>query len=170
MRTLGIIGGIAPESTIEYYRSIITLYHSRRADGSYPPLIINSIDMQKMLGMIGAGELATVTQYLLDEVRKLARAGADFALLASNTPHIVFDGIQRESPIPLLSIVESACRAALTLGMKKVGRIGTQDTRSNWWCRTRLTRNTFTASTWVSWSMACTCRRRETACWQWSQG
>lgn len=53
MRTLGIIGGIAPESTIEYYRSIITLYRSRRADGSYPPLIINSIDMQKMLGMIG---------------------------------------------------------------------------------------------------------------------
>ena len=128
MRTLGIIGGIAPESTIEYYRSIITLYRSRRADGSYPPLIINSIDMQKMLGMIGAGELATVTQYLLDEVRKLARAGADFALLASNTPHIVFDAIQSESPIPLLSIVESTCRAALTLGMKKVGLIGTRFT------------------------------------------
>jgi aspartate racemase len=128
MKTLGIVGGIAPESTIEYYRSIIALYRSRRSDGSYPALIINSIDMQKMLGMIGAGELAGVAQYLLDEVRKLASAGADFGLFASNTPHIVFDAIRRESPIPLLSIVESACRAATALGMKKVGLIGTRFT------------------------------------------
>jgi aspartate racemase len=128
MRTLGIVGGIAPESTVEYYRSIIALYRSRRPDGSYPPLIINSIDMQKMLGMIGAGELAGVTQYLLDEVRKLATAGADFGLFASNTPHVVFEDIQRESPIPLLSIVESTCRAATALGMKKLGLIGTRFT------------------------------------------
>jgi aspartate racemase len=128
MKTLGIVGGIAPESTIEYYRSIITLYRSRRTDGSYPPVIINSIDMQKMLGMIGAGELAEVTEYLLNEVRKLANAGADFGLFASNTPHIVFEAIRRESPIPLLSIVESACRAATALGMKKVGLIGTRFT------------------------------------------
>jgi aspartate racemase len=128
MRILGIVGGIAPESTIEYYRSIITLYRSRQPDGSYPALIINSIDMQKMLGMIGAGELAGVTQYLLSEVRKLASAGADFGLFASNTPHVVFEEIQRESPIPLLSIVESTCRAAMALGMKKVGLIGTRFT------------------------------------------
>ncbi|HAF02210.1 MAG TPA: aspartate racemase, partial [Spartobacteria bacterium] len=47
MKTLGIVGGVGPESTIEYYRTIIALYRARKMDGSYPPLIINSIDLKK---------------------------------------------------------------------------------------------------------------------------
>jgi aspartate racemase len=128
MKTLGIIGGIAPESTIEYYRLIVASYRARKPDGSYPPLIINSIDMKKMLDLIGAKQLSEVTDYLLHEIRKLARAGADFGLLASNTPHIVFEDLQRQSPIPLLSIVQSACQAAKALKLKKVGLFGTRFT------------------------------------------
>jgi aspartate racemase len=128
MKTLGIIGGIAPESTIEYYRLIITSYRIQIPDGSYPPLVINSINLKKMLDLIGANELAQVTEYLLSEVRRLARAGADFGLLAANTPHIVFEDIQRESPIPLISIVQSACEAARDLKLKRVGLFGTRFT------------------------------------------
>jgi len=128
MKTLGIIGGIAPESTIEYYRLIIASYRARKPDGSYPPLIINSINLKKMLDLIGANELASVTEYLLGEVHKLSRAGVDFGLLAANTPHIVFEDIQRESPIPLLSIVQTACEAVRGLGLKRVGLFGTRFT------------------------------------------
>jgi len=128
MKILGIIGGIAPESTIEYYRLIIATYRKQKNDGSYPPIFINSIDMKKMLDLISGNELAGVTEYLLDEVKKLARAGADFGLLASNTPHIVFEEIRRKSPIPLISIVESACEATKGLGIKKVGLFGTRFT------------------------------------------
>jgi len=128
MKTLGIIGGIAPESTIEYYRLIIASYRARKPDGSYPPLIINSINLKKMLDLIGANELASVTEYLLGEVHKLSRAGADFGLLAANTPHIVFEDVQRESPIPLLSIVQTACEAVRGLGLKRVGLFGTRFT------------------------------------------
>jgi aspartate racemase len=128
MRTLGIIGGIAPESTIEYYRLIITSYRRQTADGSYPPLLINSIDLTKLLGMVGAGRLTEVTEYLVAELQKLARAGADFGLLASNTPHIVFDDLQRQSPFPLISIVQCACQHAKSLGLKKVGLFGTRFT------------------------------------------
>ena len=128
MKTLGIIGGIAPESTIEYYRLIVASYRARKPDGSYPPLMINSIDMKKMLDLIGAKQLSEVTDYLLHEIRKLARAGADFGLLASNTPHIVFADLQRQSPMPLLSIVQSACQAAKALKLKKVGLFGTRFT------------------------------------------
>lgn len=128
MKTLGIIGGIAPESTIEYYRLIIASYRAQKPDGSYPPLIINSINLKKMLDLVGANELARVTEYLLSEVHRLARAGADFGLLAANTPHIVFEDIQRQSPIPLLSIVEAACEAARGLGLKRVGLFGTRFT------------------------------------------
>jgi len=128
MKTVGIIGGIGPESTVEYYRSIITSYREQTRDGSYPPVIINSIDMTKMLGLIAAGELAEVTGYLVGEVRRLAGAGADFGVLAANTPHIVFDDILRRSPIPLLSIVQATCDAAKDLGLKRLGLFGTRFT------------------------------------------
>ncbi len=128
MKTMGIIGGIAPESTVEYYRTTIARYRAQTQDGSYPPIIINSIDMKKMLDLIGSGQLDNVTDYLLGEVKKLAQAGCDFGLLASNTPHIVFDGIQRNSPIPLISIVEATCEAVKKLGLKKVGLFGTRFT------------------------------------------
>lgn len=128
MRTLGIIGGIAPASTIEYYRLIVALYREQKRDGSYPPVIINSINLKTILDLIGARKLAEVTDYLLGEVARLARAGADFGLLASNTPHIVFEEIQRRSPIPLVSIVEAACQATQALALRKVGLFGTRFT------------------------------------------
>lgn len=128
MKTLGIVGGIAPASTIEYYRLIIALYREQKRDGSYPPIIINSINLKKVLDLIGAQRLAEVTEYLLGEVTRLGDAGADFGLLASNTPHIVFEDIQRQSPIPLVSIVEATCQATQALGLKRVGLFGTRFT------------------------------------------
>lgn len=128
MKSLGIIGGIGPESTIEYYRSIIASYRAQKQDGSYPSIIINSIDLKEMLDLIEADELAKVTDYLVREVQKLAHAGADFGLLAAGTPHIVFDDVLRRSPIPLISIVEAACDAAYGMGLKKVGLFATRFT------------------------------------------
>jgi aspartate racemase len=128
MKILGIIGGIAPESTVEYYKLIISTYRGRQRDDSYPPLIINSIDLRKMIRLIEANELTEMTAYLLSEIHRLARAGADFGLLASNTPHIVFEDIRRQSPIPLLSIVQSACDEAVAMGLKRVGLLGTRFT------------------------------------------
>jgi aspartate racemase len=86
--------------------------------------------MQRMLGHIGAGEREEVTAYLLEEVRRLQSAGCDFALLASNTPHIVFEELERRSPVPLVSIVRAACEAARGLGLKRVGLLGTRFTMS----------------------------------------
>ena len=128
MKTVGIIGGIAPESTIEYYRLIIKSYREQKQDGSYPSILINSIDLKKMLDLVAADALAEVAAYLNSEVKKLARAGADFGLLASNTPHIVFDEIRCQSPIPLISIVEATCEAARTLKLKRIGLFGTRFT------------------------------------------
>jgi aspartate racemase len=128
VRTLGIIGGIAPESTVEYYRGLVSAYRERVRDGSYPSIVIDSIDLQKMLALAGAGALEELTQYLLAELRRLADAGASVALLASNTPHIVFDELRRRSPIPLVSIVEAACAEAKALGLGRVGLFGTRFT------------------------------------------
>lgn len=128
MKMAGIIGGIGPESTIEYYHSIVASYREQRADGSYPPIIINSIDLKKMLDLIGADRLPEVTKYLAAEIQKLAQSGADFGALAANTPHVVFDDLRRQSSIPLISIVEVTCQAARSQGLKRVGIFGTRFT------------------------------------------
>jgi len=128
MKTVGIIGGIGPESTVDYYRLIIAAYREQKPDGSYPAIIINSIDLNKLRDLVTANALADLTEYLVAEVQRLARAGADFGLLAANTPHIVFDDIRRQSPIPLLSIVEATCEAAKALGLKRLGLLGTRFT------------------------------------------
>jgi aspartate racemase len=128
MTTLGIVGGIAPESTIDYYRSIIASYRRQKNDGSYPPVLINSIDLTHMIGLIGAGEIGAVTELMIDSVQQLARGGADVALFASNTPHLVYDDVARAVPIPMLSIVEETCRAAQTSGLRRLGLFGTRFT------------------------------------------
>jgi aspartate racemase len=128
MKSVGIIGGIGPESTIEYYRLLIARYRERAGDGSSPSIIINSIDVKLLLDWMERGELDRVAEYLSIEVQRLARAGADFGLLAANTPHIVFDEVSRRSPIPLLSIVEATCEAARTQGLKRLGLFGTRYT------------------------------------------
>jgi aspartate racemase len=128
MKTVGIIGGIGPESTIEYYRLLIAGYRERTRDDSNPSIIINSIDVNKLLDFMERRELDRAAEYLSVEVQRLARAGADFGLVAANTPHIVFDEVSSRSPIPLLSIVEATCEAARTLGLKRLGLFGTRYT------------------------------------------
>ena len=128
MKTIGIVGGIGPESTIEYYRLLIRLYRERKQDNRYPRILINSIDMTAMLDFVAAGESEELTANLVREIEALEKAGADFALMASNTPHLVFDAVRDRSPLPLISIVEAACDEAKSQGMKKVGLFGTRFT------------------------------------------
>jgi aspartate racemase len=128
MKTAGIIGGIAPESTIQYYRQAIAEYQRLTNENEFPAIIINSIHMTKMLSLIGQNKLTEVTDYLLLEINKLQQAGADFAAMASNTPHIIFNELQLRSPIPLISIVEVAYEAAKITNLKKVGILGTRFT------------------------------------------
>jgi aspartate racemase len=123
-----MIGGVGPESTIDYYNRIIALYRERKPDGSYPSFLINSVDLEKGRAMVEANDWPGLTKYLVQEIEKLAKAGADFGLIAANTPHIVFDEVARESTIPLISIVEATCAAAKARGLKKLGLFGTRYT------------------------------------------
>jgi aspartate racemase len=128
MKTLGIIGGLGPESTIDYYQRIIALYRERTGDGSYPEFIIVSVDLKRGLDFMAANDLAGMADYLLEGIAKLARAGADFGLISANTPHIVFDDVAPKSPIPLISIVEATCAAARARKLKRLALFGTRYT------------------------------------------
>jgi len=128
VKTLGIIGGVGPESTIDYYKNIIAMYRERKRDGSYPQFIINSINLQKGIDFLEAKNLPGMTDFLLDEIEKLPKAGAEFGIIAANTPHIVFDEIAPKSPLPLISIVEAACAYAKERGLKRLALFGTRYT------------------------------------------
>lgn len=128
MKTVGIIGGIGPESTIEYYRGIIAGYRERQTDGSYPSIILNSINLKVLVDLITANELEKAADHLVNELQPLARAGVDFGVIAAGTPHIVFDEVRARSPIPLISIVEATCEAAAELNLKKLALFGTRFT------------------------------------------
>src|SRR5712675_2290292 len=128
MKTLGIIGGLGPESTVDYYQRIIALYRERTADGSYPEFIIASVNLREGLNFMEAGDLAGMADYLVEAIGKLARSGADFGIISANTPHIVFDEVAPKSPIPLISIVEVTRAAAKMQNLKRLALFGTRYT------------------------------------------
>jgi aspartate racemase len=128
MKILGMIGGTGPESTVEYYRQLIATYHARVSENGAPPIIINSVDNKNLVKWFTAGELALVIDFLATEIERLARAGADFGLIAAVTPHLVFDELQQQASIPLLSIVEATADAAKKAGLRRLALFGTRFT------------------------------------------
>ena len=126
MKTIGILGGIGPESTSDYYKQIIAAFNTRHTDLAYPEIIIYSANLNELMGIINNSDWEKLTPWLLAKIKSLHSAGAEFAAIASNTPHIVFDELQAASPIPLLSIVEETCRKARQMGLKKLGLLGTK--------------------------------------------
>src|SRR5204862_8062338 len=128
MKTLGIIGGLGPESTLDYYQRVIALYRERTGDRRYPEFVIVSVDLRKGLDFMDADDLSGMADFLLEAIGKLARAGADFGIISANTPHIVFDEVAPKSPIPLISIVEATCAAAKARNLKRLALFGTRYT------------------------------------------
>ena len=125
MKKLGLIGGMGPESTLSYYHGINYGYQSRNPQGSFPPLVLESVYIFEMLSFCRSKDYDGLTAFLLRAIQNTAAAGADFAALAANTPHIVYDRLQALSPLPLLSIVETTYREARLKGMGKLGLLGT---------------------------------------------
>jgi aspartate racemase len=124
MKTLGIVGGIAPPSTIQYYRSIVEIHRNR---AHRPPhVLINSVDGDVVLGHLMAGRQTDLVAALLEAVQQLASAGAELALLASISVHIVFDDVCAATPLPLIDIVEATADAVVDF--KRLGLFATRFT------------------------------------------
>lgn len=126
MATVGIVGGLGPESTIDYYRRILDAW-ARTDPATAPSLVIDSLDVRRALHLVDTDRPALVA-YLLASLQRLAGAGVDFAAMTANTPHLVFDELAARSPVPLLSIVEVCAEAAHARGLRRVALLGTRFT------------------------------------------
>lgn len=132
MKKVGIIGGTGPESTVDYYKSIISKFQEKiGSKEDLPELFINSINMYKMFNLLMNGQTKELIHYLTDAVQKLESVGADFVVFTGNTPHIVFEQVQGKVQVPMISMVEETCLKAQELNLEKIGLIGTKFTMEN---------------------------------------
>ena len=127
-KTIGMIGGIAPASTVDYYQRIISRFQERTGQRNYPSIIINSINMTHMMGLISNNQLDELTDYLSEEIFVLEKAGAKVIFLASNTPHVVFEALAQRVKTRMVSIVDSTISYALSKNSKRLGLFGTIST------------------------------------------
>lgn len=126
MKKLGMIGGTGPESTISYYKQIE--YGVQQKTGAFPPVVIESLSVFDVLRFCGEQDYEGLVAYLLKGFQNLAAAGADFACLTGITPHIVFEEIARQSPIPVVSIIDTACQYAKAHHYTRIALLGTYPT------------------------------------------
>ncbi len=127
-KTIGILGGMSPESTIEYYRHITRSYTEKFGDYGYPEIVIFSVSFQPYVDLPAAGRWDLVADGLAQAARKLAAAGADFVVIATNTMHKVVDEIQAQIDIPILSLLDVVGDAITAQGLETVGLLGTRFT------------------------------------------
>jgi aspartate racemase len=125
MKKIGIVGGLGPESTLDYYRGIIDAFKPTYETLGFPEIAVESVDLRSFTEQAQGGEWDRIAAMLIDRFEILRRGGADFGAIASNTPHRVFDQVQKGTTLPLLSIVEATRDHALQLGAAKLCLLGT---------------------------------------------
>lgn len=131
MKKFGLVGGIGPSSTLDYYRVLTSEYQKVFGGENFPPMIIDSLNLAVFYDLAEKKDWSNFRDGLLESIQNLAAGGAEFAAMAANTAHIVFDELQARSPIPLISIVEATCRASQTANCQKVIVLGTAFTMSS---------------------------------------
>src|SRR5438477_10049526 len=92
----------------------------RGGAASVPHIVIDSIDVNRGLAMLDANDLAALADYVSESIGRLTRAGAEIALIAANTPHIVFDEVEQRAAIPMISLVQATWDRAVALGFSKL--------------------------------------------------
>ncbi|MBN1682036.1 amino acid racemase [Candidatus Bathyarchaeota archaeon] len=129
-KRIGILGGLTPESTITYYMHIVHKYHENYGNHGYPECVIYGVSFQKYEDWMKTEDWESIEKALLEGLRNLRMAGVDFAVIATNTMHILFDKLQAQVDFPLLSIVDATAEAIKSKSLTNVGLIGTSFTMS----------------------------------------
>ncbi len=128
MKKIGLLGGMGPEASLEYYRQLISLAKENKPEERYPEIVIYNLNFEDFCKPVSRGEDEEVFNLLRNKLNALKKAGADFAMMASNTPHLYYDRLEDEVSIPLLSIVDATAERAKERRLEKVALLGTEFT------------------------------------------
>jgi aspartate racemase len=124
MKKIGILGGMSYESTIKYYDLILQNYYNSYNDYNYPEILIYSLNFQKVIDFELGNDTAKYVDYLMSGINSLQNGGADFIIMAANSPHAVYDDLVQKAEVPILSIVEATAEKALEMRLNKLLLIG----------------------------------------------
>ncbi len=124
MKKIGILGGMSYESTIKYYDLILQNYYNRYNDYNYPEILIYSLNFQKVIDFELGNDKLKYIDYLMSGINSLQKGGADFIIMAANSPHAVYDDLVTKTNLPILSIVEATAGKALEMELNKLLLLG----------------------------------------------
>jgi aspartate racemase len=139
VRTIGLIGGMSWESSIEYYRIINEVVRARLGGLHSAQSIMYSVDFAEVEALQSAGKWDEAAEQMIAAARSVERGGADFILICTNTMHKLADDVERHIQVPLLHVADATASRIRGLGLKTVGLLGTKFTMEEDFYRGRLT-------------------------------
>jgi len=125
MKRIGILGGLSAESTTHFYSALTRLYVDRYGEPNYPEIVLFSVRFQTFMEWARVGEWDRFASGIVDGLKHLEAAGADFGVIAANMPHVVFDTVQKQTSLPLLHIADVVSLEATRKGYKRAALMGT---------------------------------------------
>lgn len=125
MKKIGLVGGIGPASTVDYYLGLIERCRAELGENVYPEIVIDSVSLTTATDFFAQKDFDGNAQLMLKSLADLKAAGAEIAAITANTEHIVWDKIKDFFEIPVVSIVEATADEILRKGYKRVLILGT---------------------------------------------
>lgn len=138
MKTIGLIGGMSWESSIEYYRIINEAARDRLGGVHSAKSVMVSVDFAEIEELQRAGRWAEATELMIGAARQVENGGADFVLICTNTMHLMADDVQARIDIPLLHIADATAEEIKAQGLGRIGLLGTRFTMEKDFYRGRL--------------------------------
>jgi len=138
MKTIGLIGGMSWESSLEYYRIINETIREQLGGLHSAPIVMYSFDFAQIAELQNKGDWDQAAKLLTDAAKRLERAGAEVLVICTNTMHKSADHVQNNVHIPLLHIADATAEQIKARGLKKVGLLGTKFTMEDDFYKGRL--------------------------------
>lgn len=138
MKTIGLIGGMSWESSLEYYRIINETVKEKLGGLRSARIVMYSFDFEDVAKLQHKGRWDEATELIIKTAQRLEKAGAELLVICTNTMHIVADEVQRDIKVPLLHIVDATAEEIKAKGLKKIGLLGTRFTMEKDFYKGRL--------------------------------
>ncbi len=138
MKTIGLIGGMSWESSIEYYRIINQTTREKLGGLHSAKSLMYSVEFAEIENLQHQNRWDDAANILIKAARSLEKGGADFALICTNTMHKLYEEVQEQIQIPLLHIADATAQAIKSSGMDKIGLLGTRFTMEEDFYKGRL--------------------------------
>jgi len=138
MKTIGLIGGMSWESSIEYYRIINQVVQKKLGGVHSAKIVLISLDFAEIEDLQNSGDWEEATRIMVEAARRIEKGGAEIILICTNTMHLMAEEVQEKINIPLLHIADATARAVKQKELNTIGLLGTRFTMEKEFYRGRL--------------------------------